>query len=82
MSQKKRTNEEKVDVYMNMTEFMKICQENMKMEIVQDETVSFYGIYFPKSAIKNFTDLTIENKIGEGKFGCVYQGDLDIGISR
>ena len=68
-----------------MTELIIRSQENKGTEIVQDhqdEIVSFCGTSFPKSAIKNHADFTIENKLGEGTFGSVYQGHLDIGISR
>ena len=48
----------------------------------EEEDVVFCGITFPKSTIKDHGDFAIEMKLGEGQFGTVFLGYLDIGISR
>ena len=56
--------------------------KSQEQKIQREENVTIYGINFPKSYIKDYTDFTQEVKLGEGQFGAVYQGHLDIGPSR
>ena len=43
------------------------------------DNVIFCGHRFPRSYIKDHKTFTTEVELGEGQFGAVYQGHLDIG---
>ena len=49
------------------------------MDQVHQEEIQICGIVFPKNVVKNRSDFTIGEKLGEGAFGSVYHGHLDIG---
>ena len=58
---------------MKMKTMKNMLDEDHKTEIV------LCGIAFPKSAVKNREDFTIQKELGSGAFGAVYQGHLHIG---
>ena len=51
-------------------------------KISDEEEVWICGYSLPKSVVRDFSDFSIGKKLGEGKFGSVHQGYLDIGMAR
>ena len=60
----------------------KVYQRPSSLLDEEEEEVIFCGLSFPKSCVKDFGDFTTEMRIGEGQFGTVSMGFLDIGIGR
>ena len=44
-----------------------------------NEVVVLCGIAFPKTDVKNREDFTLHEKLGEGAFGAVHHGQLNVG---
>ena len=64
----------------------KIAEDKIKMKTMKDRLdedqkseIVLCGIAFPKTAVKNREDFTIQKELGSGAFGAVYQGHLDMG---
>ena len=51
----------------------------VEMSDLNNDAVVICGINFPKYAVKNRADFTIQKELGTGAFGAVYQGHLDMG---
>ena len=51
-------------------------------KIIDEEEEWVCGYSLPKSVVRDFSDFSIGKKLGEGKFGSVHQGYIDIGMAR
>ena len=60
----------------------KIIMENESAAKIKEENVILGGINFPKSIIIDPENFHTEAKIGEGHFGSVFRGHLDMGAAR
>ena len=48
-------------------------------DLSSDQAFILGGIAFPKADVKNREDFTLQKKLGEGAFGEVYHGQLNVG---
>ena len=48
------------------------------LHLIEESSVLVCGKKFPKSTVKNRSDITLGNEIGEGAFGKVYKGFLHL----
>ena len=48
------------------------------LHLIEESSVLVCGKKFPKSTVKNVSDITFGNEIGDGAFGKVYKGFLHL----
>ena len=49
---------------------------------LKEKNIMIGGIYFPKSIIIDHENFSMDAMLGEGQFGAVFMGNLDIGAAR
>ena len=56
-----------------------MANTDVKIDLAQSDDIVLSGIAFPKNAVISRKDFTIGEKLGEGAFGAVHQGQLNVG---